>query len=76
MAVILASAGWRSSENGAASGLKASEFVAAVRPVTVGTHFDGRCLSRPGLLERGQVQRLEADLETLFRCVTGLPDRN
>ncbi len=58
-----------------ASGLKASEFHAAVQPVTVGTHFDGRCLTRPGLLQREQVQRLEADLETLFRCVTGLPDR-
>ncbi|HEX8079657.1 MAG TPA: hypothetical protein VF557_05570 [Jatrophihabitans sp.] len=58
-----------------ASGLKASEFHAAVQPVTVGTHFDGRCLTRPGLLEREQVRRLEADLETLFRCVTGLPDR-
>ncbi|MEO7261906.1 MAG: hypothetical protein ABI047_11735 [Jatrophihabitantaceae bacterium] len=58
-----------------ASGIKASEFHAAIQPVTVGTHFDGRCLTRPGLLQREQVQRLEADLETLFRCVTGLPDR-
>jgi len=58
-----------------ASGAKASEFRAAVQPVTVGTHFDGRCLTRPGLLQREQVRRLETDLETLFRCVTGLPDR-
>jgi hypothetical protein len=58
-----------------ASRLKASDFRAAVQPVTVGTHFDGRCLTRPGFLQREQVQRLGADLETLFRCVTGLPDR-
>ncbi|MEO7262075.1 MAG: hypothetical protein ABI047_12595 [Jatrophihabitantaceae bacterium] len=58
-----------------ASGVKASEFHAAVQPVTVGTNMDGRCLTRPGFLEREQVQQLEADLETLFRCLTSLPDR-
>jgi len=59
----------------AASGIKASEFHAAVQPVTVGTHFDGRCLTRPGLLQREQVRQLGADLETLYRCLTSLPER-
>src|SRR5215218_6652025 len=54
-----------------ASGITASEFHAAVQPVTVGTNMDGRCLTRPGFLEREQVQQLEADLETLYRCLTG-----
>jgi hypothetical protein len=58
-----------------ASGIKAGEFHAAIQPVTVGTHFDGRCLTRPGLLQHLQVQQLGADLETLYRCLTGLPDR-
>ncbi|HEV2886831.1 MAG TPA: hypothetical protein VGX49_07975 [Jatrophihabitans sp.] len=58
-----------------ASGIRASEFHAAVQPVTVGTNMDGRCLTRPGFLEREQVRQLEADLETLYRCLTGLPDR-
>ncbi len=59
----------------AASGTRASDFHAAVQPVTVGTHFDGRCLTRPGLLQHEQVRRLGVDLETLYRCLTGLPDR-
>jgi hypothetical protein len=58
-----------------ASGLRASQFHAGVQPASVGTHFDGRCLTRAGFLQREQVDRLEADLETLFRCVTSLPDR-
>lgn len=58
-----------------ASGVSAKEFHAAIQPVTVGTNMDGRCLTRPGLLERGQVRQLEADLETLYRCLTSLPDR-
>jgi hypothetical protein len=58
-----------------ASGIKPSEFHAAVQPVTVGTNMDGRCLTRPGFLEREQVQRLGADLETLYQCLTSLPDR-
>ena len=59
----------------AASGLTASEFHAAFQPATVGTHFAGKVLTRPGLLERAQVQRLGADLETLYQCVTSLPAR-
>jgi hypothetical protein len=59
----------------AASGLTASEFHASYQPVTEGTHFAGRVLTRPGLLERQQVDRLGSDLETLYRCVTSLPDR-
>ena len=31
-----------------ASGLKASEFHAAVQPAVVGTNMEGRCLTRPG----------------------------
>ncbi len=59
----------------AASGLTASEFHAAYQPATIGTHFAGKVLSRPGLLEREQVRRLGADLETLYQCVTSLPGR-
>jgi hypothetical protein len=58
-----------------ASGLTASEFHAGVQPASVGTHFDGRCLTRAGFLQREQVEQVGADLETLFRCVTSLPDR-
>src|SRR5690242_1024714 len=53
-----------------ASGIKASEFHAAVQPSIVGTNMEGRCLTRPGLLEREQVRQLESDLETLYRCLT------
>ena len=59
----------------AASGMTAAEFHAAYQPATVGTHFAGKVLTRPGLLEHAQVQRLGADLETLYQCVTSLPDR-
>ena len=59
----------------AASCLTAAEFHAAYQPATVGTHFAGKVLTRPGLLERAQVQRLGGDLETLYQCVTSLPDR-
>jgi hypothetical protein len=59
----------------AASGITAGEFHAAIQPVTVGTHFDGRCLTRPGLLQREQVRQLGTDLETLYRCLTSLPER-
>src|SRR6185437_2216939 len=41
-----------------ASGLTASQFHAAVQPATVGTHFDGRCLTRAGFLQREQVARV------------------
>ena len=58
-----------------ASGIKASELHAAVQPAVVGTNMEGRCLTRPGLLEREQIRQLEADLETLYRCLTSLPDR-
>jgi hypothetical protein len=58
-----------------ASGIKASELHAAVQPAVVGTNMEGRCLTRPGLLEREQVRQLETDLETLYRCLTSLPDR-
>jgi hypothetical protein len=59
----------------AASGLTAGQFHAAIQPATVDTHFDGRCLTRAGFLQREQVQRVGADLETLYRCLTSLPDR-
>lgn len=59
----------------AGSGLTASQFHAAYQPATEGTHFAGRVLTRPGLLERAQVQRIGADLETLYQCVTSLPGR-
>ena len=58
-----------------ASGLTAAEFHAWYQPATVGTHFAGKVLTRPGLLEQAQVRRLGADLETLYRCVTSLPER-
>src|SRR3954451_12990213 len=44
-----------------ASGIRPSEFHAAVQPVTVGTNMEVRCLTRPGFLEREQVQRLGTD---------------
>jgi hypothetical protein len=59
----------------AASGLTASEFHASYQPATEGTHFAGRVLTRPGLLEHQQVDRLGSDLEALYQCVTSLPDR-
>ncbi len=59
----------------ASSGMTASEFRAAYQPATEGTHFAGRVLNRPGLLEHAQVRRLGADLETLYQCVTSLPGR-
>ena len=59
----------------AASGLTASEFHASYQPATEGTHFAGRVLTRPGLLEREQVRRLGTDLETLYQCVTSLPGK-
>ncbi|MBV9823995.1 MAG: hypothetical protein JO144_17330 [Actinobacteria bacterium] len=58
-----------------ASGIRAGDFHAAVQPATVGTNMEGRCLTRPGFLEREQVQRLGTDLETLYQCLTSLPDR-
>jgi hypothetical protein len=58
-----------------ASGISASEFHAFYQPATVGTHFAGKVLTRPGLLEQAQVRQLGTDLETLYRCVTSLPDR-
>jgi len=58
-----------------ASGTSAGQFHSAIQPATVGTHFDGRCLTRAGFLQREQVARVSADLETFYRCVTSLPDR-
>ncbi len=58
-----------------ASGIRPSEFHGAVQPFTVGTNMEGRCLTRPGFLQREQVQQLGADLETLYQCLTSLPDR-
>ncbi len=59
----------------AGSGLSVPEFLASVQPAIAGTHFGGQCLSRPGFLQRSQVSRLEADLQTLYSCVTSLPNR-
>ena len=46
-----------------ASGTSASQFHTAIQPATVGTHFDGRCLTRAGFLQREQVARVSADLD-------------
>ncbi|MDQ2837264.1 MAG: hypothetical protein M3Y42_19505 [Actinomycetota bacterium] len=39
------------------------------------TTYQGRTLSRPGLLERAQVDQLAGDLEMLYSLVTSLPDK-
>ncbi|MGI8665029.1 MAG: hypothetical protein ACR2N4_03205 [Jatrophihabitans sp.] len=39
------------------------------------TIFNGRTMSRPGFLEKAEVDQLSTDLETLYRLVTGLPDK-
>jgi len=59
----------------AASGLSARQFVDELLPSVVDTTYNGKMLSRPGLLERAQVDQLAADLEMLYSCVTSLPDR-
>jgi hypothetical protein len=57
------------------SGISAREFVEAMLPSTVDTTYNGKMLTRPGFLERAQVDQLAADLEMLYTCVTSLPDR-
>jgi len=39
------------------------------------TIFQGRTMSRPGFLEKAEVDQLAEDLETLYRLVTSLPDK-
>jgi hypothetical protein len=46
-----------------------------IRTPVADTTFQGKSLSRPGFLERAQVELLAADLENLYSCVTSLPDR-
>jgi hypothetical protein len=46
-----------------------------VHPSIADTIFQGRTMSRPGLLERAEVDQLAGDLETLYRLVTSLPDK-
>ena len=46
-----------------------------VRSSISDTIFNGRTMSRPGFLERAEVAQLATDLETLYRLVTGLPDK-
>jgi hypothetical protein len=47
----------------------------AVHSSIANTIFTGRTMSRPGFLERAEVAQLATDLETLYRLVTGLPDK-
>ncbi len=46
-----------------------------VRSSISDTIFNGRTMTRPGFLERAEVAQLSTDLETLYRLVTGLPDK-
>jgi hypothetical protein len=46
-----------------------------VRTSIADTIFNGRTMSRAGFLERAEVAQLSTDLETLYRLVTGLPDK-
>jgi hypothetical protein len=46
-----------------------------VYPEIAETIMGGRTLSRPAFLERHEVQRLGEDMETIYRLVTGLPDK-
>jgi hypothetical protein len=46
-----------------------------VRSSIADTIFNGRTMTRPGFLERAEVAQLSTDLETLYRLVTGLPDK-
>lgn len=48
---------------------------ATVYPYIAETIFQGRTMSRPGLLERAEVEQLAIDMETLYRLVTSLPDK-
>ena len=59
----------------AQSELTVADLQSRVHPRIADTTYQGRTLTRPGLLERAQVDQLAADLETLYRCVTSLPDR-
>jgi len=59
----------------AESGPPAKEFVNQLLASTVDTTYNGKMLTRPGLLERDQVDQLATDLEMLYSCVTSLPDR-
>ncbi|HTZ42494.1 MAG TPA: hypothetical protein VMB79_01395 [Jatrophihabitans sp.] len=47
----------------------------AVRPRIADTIFGGRTMSRPGFLERAEVEQLALDLETLHGLVTSLPNK-
>jgi len=46
-----------------------------VYPEIAETIFGGRTLSRPLFLERDEVRQLAEDMETIYRLVTGLPDK-
>ena len=46
-----------------------------VYPYIAETIFQGRMMSRPGFLERAEVNQLAGDMETLYRLVTSLPDK-
>jgi hypothetical protein len=59
----------------AESGLPARQFLDRLVSSTVDTTYNGKMLTRPGFLERAQVDQLAADLEMLYSCVTSLPDR-
>jgi len=59
----------------AQSELTVASFREAVRPGIEETTFLGRTMSRPGLLERDEVEQLALDMETLYRLITSLPDK-
>jgi hypothetical protein len=59
----------------AKNGPPVSEFMARVRPAVAEHTFLGRTLTRAGFLERAEVERLDTDLENLYRCLSSLPNR-
>jgi hypothetical protein len=59
----------------AQSELNVEQLRAGVYDSIADTIFQGRTMSRPGLLERWEVQQLATDMETLYGLVTSLPNK-
>lgn len=56
-------------------GPKPSAIQARAQEPLVDTCYMGRCLGRPALLSREDLDQLHGDLEVLHAALTGLPDR-
>lgn len=59
----------------AQSELTVEQLRADVYPRIADTIFQGRTMSRPGFLERDEVEQLAVDMETLYGLVTSLPNK-